>query len=103
MIPLNLEKYFSPNPYIATGYLPGFSKESFQKIQVGMNKSKVEQLIGEGFKNRFSVSPQEGEKSCVLYSFDQDPPFTDFAWMGISVCYNDKEQVTRTVEAPVYD
>lgn len=103
LIPLNLEEYFSPYPYIATGYLAGFSRESFQKIKAGMGKDEVEQLIGEGFKDRFIVMPKDGEKTCILYSFDKDPLLTDFAWIGTSVCYNDQEKVTRIIEVPIRD
>ena len=103
LMPLNLEKYFNLYPYISTGYSSGFSRENFQKIKAGMSKNEVEQLVGTGFKDSFSHMPQEGEKTCTLYSFDRDSPLTDFAWIGTSVCYDSGEKVTRTSEDPVHN
>lgn len=103
LIPLNMELYFSPDPYISTEYSTGFSKENFYKIEAGFTKSKVEQMIGPGFKDRYSDIPQNGEKTCVLYSSDRDILFTDFAWIATSVCYNESDQVSRIVETSVRD
>lgn len=101
----HLELYFAPSPYIDTTFTDGFSFEEFSKVYTKMARSEVEALIGKG-NGIISVLPDEalGEIECVQYSDDGAvEPFLDFAWIGVGICYDEQDTVTRKYQSIVYN
>lgn len=99
----NLEIYVPIVPYIDTKFAQGFTLQQYKIISKGMTRSEVESLIGSGFPTHYSMltDTANNEKTCVLYSQDKEIFIYDFAWVGLNVCYDNNNQVTRIAESIV--
>lgn len=80
------ERYFFLYPDIDTVYASGFSYAKFSKIQVGMSKEQVRQLLG----SPFIPFSHDNRTECWPYSQDGRLwPVGDFAWIFVRVCFED--------------
>jgi hypothetical protein len=89
------ESVFIFNPLIDT-YLPkGFTQASFNKIQVGMTKAEVLELI--------PAKPNMKTETSWIYGCDGAAPWGDFAWIGFHVEFNHLGRVITTEQLTFHD
>jgi hypothetical protein len=89
------ESVFIFNPLIDT-YLPeGFTQANFNKIQPGMTKAEVLELIpGE---------PQGKTETKWTYGSDGAAPWGDFAWIRFSIEFDRLGKVIKTEQLTFHD
>jgi len=106
-----IETYFSPNPYIDTQFADDFSWEAWKKIESGMSKQQVRQLIGNPlteysgpYGGYFGIkSGANCNSNSDGYSSDDALYWWDFAWIDARICYDDNDLVSGKAEIILYD
>lgn len=89
------ESYFPLYPHIDTRFANGFEIENFEKINIGMSKTEVENLIGKPllFSQKMTSSLQP-ENSCIsVYTSDGKSNWSDFAWESFDIYFDNKNVV----------
>lgn len=106
-----VENYFPPAPYIDTTFTDNYSWEKCEKIESGMTKNKVYQIIGKtfekGIKHEQGGKIKSGEEMnglfCDIYSKDNTFPWWDFAWISMNICYDESGKVAGKNERISYN
>jgi hypothetical protein len=89
------ESVFIFNPLIDT-YLPeGFTQANFNKIQPGMTKAEVLELI--------PAKPHGKTETTWIYGRDGAAPWGDFAWIGFYIEFNRLGKVLKTEQFTFHD
>lgn len=89
------EGYFILYPAIDTRFAPGYSEANFRKVQPGMSKDEVLQLLGQPFND---VAHQ-----AWIYSEDGAFPFWDFAWLARGINFDSEGRVIERSEHIFYN
>lgn len=89
------EGYFLLYPAIDTRFAPGYSEANFRKVQPGMSKDEVLQLLGQPFND---VAHQ-----AWIYSEDGAFPFWDFAWLARGINFDSEGRVIERSEHIFYN
>ena len=96
---IGMESYCWWNPWIDTYCAPGFTEKAFNSITNGMTKAQIIILLGEPF----GKIPADGypyyKKDTVeswYYTGDGKCDWSDWAWLGRYVCYDENGNVTET-------
>lgn len=102
------EQVFIFNPRIDTVYAAGFTPAKFSRVQAGMAKPDVVNILGEPFEiNRFYSSgeePSNGTPAFVMnYSRDGGSQWGDFAWELKGVALDRNERVMYTYTTMIED
>jgi outer membrane protein assembly factor BamE (lipoprotein component of BamABCDE complex) len=78
-----------------TDYTSGFSYAKFNAIKIGMTKYQVHQVLGNPFivfhsyHECFAYSRKKPSRSSI-------PPWDDFAWISVKVCFDERDKVVST-------
>jgi outer membrane protein assembly factor BamE (lipoprotein component of BamABCDE complex) len=94
-ITFGLESYCPWNPYIDTVFPKSFIIDNLDKVEVGMEKSNVIELIGEPLsihKSRTMADNENyyySENETYYYSEDGKAKIGDWAWLQIRIQFQD--------------
>lgn len=91
--------YFAPNPTIDTEFAAGYQEDAFDSIQIGMDMSEVEAILGEPLTIDLTVTGGERWN----YTSDNATSFWDFAWLTREVYFNAQGKVEMTKKEVRYD
>src|SRR4028119_184708 len=89
------ESVFILNPLIDTHLPKGFTQAGFNKIQAGMTKAEVLELI--------PAQPNMKGETTWIYGCDGAAPWGDFAWIGFQVRFDENDRVIAREQLTFYD
>lgn len=92
---LYMESYFPFYPHIHTRFSDGFRIENFEKINVRMSKTEVENLVGKPlyFDKKIVATYQPKNSHISVYASDGKSNWGDFAWESFDVYFDTKNVV----------
>ena len=89
------ESVFILNPLIDTHLPKGFTQAGFNKIQAGMTKTEVLELI--------PAQPNMKGETTWIYGCDGAAPWGDFAWIGFQVRFDENDRVIAREQLTFHD
>ncbi len=89
------ESVFILNPLIDTHLPKGFTQAGFNKIQAGMTKAEVLELI--------PAQPNMKGETTWIYGCDGAAPWGDFAWIGFQVRFDENDRVIAREQLTFHD
>jgi hypothetical protein len=90
---IGFENYNIFYPHIDTRFANDFSIENFDKVEIGMNKAQVKNLLGNPINSGESIGYTDDfiKKEFIFYekySTDGKYEISDFAWESFEVYYD---------------
>jgi outer membrane protein assembly factor BamE (lipoprotein component of BamABCDE complex) len=94
---VGMESYCLIYPGIDTHYTQGFSQRKFAKVQPGMTKAEVLNLLGEPIGG-----PEAVASSHWSYTRDGKCRWADWAWLGREIVFAD-DRVVEAISRVYYE
>lgn len=92
---LFIESYYPFYPHIDTQFAKGFTIDCFEKVNNGMSKTEVENLLGQplNFSQKTISSLQPKNSYISVYAFDGKSNWSDNAWESFDIYFNSNNVV----------
>ena len=87
---LFIESYYPFYPHINTQFAKEFKIENFEKVNIGMSKTEVENLLGQPlFFSQKTISSLQPDNSYIsVYSSDGKSNWSDNAWESFDIYFD---------------
>ncbi len=93
----SLEMHFPFYPYIDIIFTKDFSWEKFNKVEIGMPKEQVKNILGEPL-DEHNYGSNDPNYICGRYSTDGKLwPYADFSYYLVQTCFKDGVVESKTV------